>query len=195
MFVDTNAAPADGTNDAGMEFDESKYPKFSDIKPEEATPEQITELVKAGQTLLGQTKHWSAKAKTLAAQVKPDDKTIKPNPVANEGDMGSLRADVEDLKTEREKRQFGHSHSLSPEETDRAFALAKGMGKKPTEILEDDFFKSGLQSLRDQQRAAGAIPGPSSRSPMVDGKSFSELKREDKIKNFDKFVASSAKRR
>lgn len=186
MFVEITPAAGE---DAAMDFDESKYPKFSEIDPANATPEQVTELVKAGQTLLGQTKHWHGKA----TSVKPKEEVINPKPTADPDIVGSLQSDVAELKTEREKRQFGHAHGLSPEEVDRAFALATGMNKKPKEVLEDQFFKAGLETLRKQQRANGAIPGPSNRSPMVDGKPFNEMKREDKIKNFGALVASKQK--
>lgn len=193
MFQEINAPAADGQNDAAMEFDESKFPKFSEIDPANTTPEQVAELVKAGQTLLGQTKHWYKKGKSPVV-VEPPLKT-NPAPTAEPEAMAKLQADVSSLKTVEEKRRFGHVHSLSPEETDNVFAYAQGTGKKPSEALNDPFIKSGLQSMREQANADGAIPGPSSRSPLVDGKPFSEMKRDDKVKNFGKYVAASQKRK
>lgn len=193
MFVDANAAADDGNQDSAMELDESKYPKFSEIDPAKATPEQIAELVKAGQTLLGQTKHWSKKAKELAA--KPaNEKIIKPNTITEPDVVKELQDNVQRLNVVEEKRQFGHTNNLSPEETDEVFAYSQGAGIKPKDALTKPFVKSALESIRSQRQADGATPGPSSRSPLVDGKPFNELKREDKIKNFEKLVQSKQRR-
>lgn len=193
MFVETNAPAADGQNDAAMEFDESKFPKFSEIDPATATQEQIAELVKAGQTLLGQTKHWSKKAKE-APPAKPNE-IINPKPAAEPDTVVQLQADVKRLTVVEEKRQFGHRNNLSPEQTDEVFAYAQGANIKPSEALTKPFVKNALESMFEQSRADGAIPGPSHGSPMVEGKPFRELKREDKVKHFDKFVAASQKKR
>jgi len=193
MFVET-MVPADDQNNQQMEFDESKFPKFSEIDPNNATPDQVAELVKASQTLLGQAKHWHTKAKNPPAPKNSEPN--KPNSQQQQDPdvIGQMQSKLETLSAAEEKRQFGYQHKLSPEETDHAFAFAKGLGKKPHEVLDNTFFKSGLQALRQQQRASGAIPGPSNRSFQVEGKTFNELKPEDKKKNFASYVASKSKR-
>jgi hypothetical protein len=94
---------------------------------------------------------------------------------------------VAELKLEREKRQFGHHHGLSPEETDYAFELAHG---KPTEeTLKSDFFQGGLERLRAKSRTDSATPGSSNRSPKVEGKTFRESSNDEREKGFGNFVA------
>jgi len=92
------------------------------------------------------------------------------------------------LETSEEKRQFGHAHGLSPEETDHVFAYATGMNVKPQEALDKPFIKSGLSAIRAQQRADQATPGPSARSPRVEGKTFSEMTADERRKNFTTVV-------
>jgi hypothetical protein len=91
--------------------------------------------------------------------------------------------DVNYLKQVEAKRQFGFEHNLSPEETDYAFKFSGG---KPTkEILEDPFFKGGLDSLRAKKRLEANIPGSSSRSSVFSDKPFTELTPEERKKQFE----------
>src|SRR4051812_9660058 len=53
---------AAGANNGEGEFDEKSLPNFGEIDVNNATPEQVGSVVKAAQTLLGQTKHWRGKA-------------------------------------------------------------------------------------------------------------------------------------
>jgi hypothetical protein len=197
-----NQPPAGGQSSA-PEFDESKLPKFSEIDPQNATPEQVAELVKAGQTLLGQTKHYRGKAidpetgrpfaELLEEAKKPKPST--PTPPANNPGAGDddLRTSVKRLETAEEKRQFGHANSLTPEETDNLFAFAKGMDLKPTEALAHPFFKTGLAAFRQEHNQNDATPGPSRRAPTVEGKHFGEMTREERSKNFPAIVSAASK--
>lgn len=92
-------------------------------------------------------------------------------------------ADVKILKEERLKRQFGFEHNLSPEETDYAFRFSNGTPTK--ELLEDPFFKGGLESLRAKSRLEKNIPGSSSRSSVFTEKSFTELSSDERKKTFE----------
>lgn len=197
MSDDNNGAP--GANSGEMELDESKLPKFSDIDENNATPEQVKALKESAQTLLGKTKHWSGKAKTLTAELEEAKKNppkgtqtpLAPTPGADDVD---LRRDVNDLKLEKEKRQFGHANQLTPEETDHLFAFATGSNLKPAEAMSHPFFKSGLEALRQQNKNDANIPGPSRRAPVIEGKTFSEMTNDERRKNFDKVIGGASKK-
>jgi hypothetical protein len=164
---------------------------FKDIDPTKATPEQVAELVKTGKTLLFQKKAWRTKAE--AKVNTQDNPPLKPQPPAG----GNKETDdrLTKLEQSEEKRQFGFSHSLSPEETDSVFAFAQGTGKKPEDVLGHPFVKSGIDALRTQARAANGVPGSSNRSPKVEGKSFRDMKPEDRSKHFGAVVEGLTGRR
>jgi len=172
---------------------------FQDVDPATATPEQVAAIVKTGKTLLVQKKQWRERAidpatgkpfkELLAdAQAKPDIKPNPPNPA--EPTTPETEGRLKRLELSEDKRQFGHAKELTPEETDHVFAFAQGTGLKPSEALEHPFVKSGLESLRRARKADGATPGPSSRSPVVEGKTFSEMNTDEKRKNFEKVVGA-----
>ncbi len=106
----------------------------------------------------------------LQTKIEPkiDDETIK---------------DVQFLKQVELKRQFGFENGLSPQETDYAFKFAGGKPSK--EVLEDPFFKGGIESLRSKERLEKNIPGASSRSSVFTEKPFSELSEDDRAKAFE----------
>lgn len=198
-----NQPPAGG-QPSTPEFDESKFPKFSEIDPQNATPEQVAELVKAGQTLLGQTKHYRGKAvdpetgrpyaELLEEAKKPKPSTPTP-PATPPGEKDEdLRTSVKRLETAEEKRQFGHAHSLNPEETDHLFAFATGMNLKPADALNHPFFKSGLAASRQEQKNGEATPGPSRRAPTVEGKDFASMSNDERKKNFGAIVKAASKK-
>lgn len=98
---------------------------------------------------------------------------------------------VKKLEQAEAKRQFGHEHSLSPEETDIAFKFAGGKPSKET--LEDSFFKAGLESLRAKKRLENNTPGSNSRSSVFSDKSFAELDEKGREKSFNEAVAGAKK--
>lgn len=95
---------------------------------------------------------------------------------------------VKKLEQAEAKRQFGHEYGLSPEETDIAFKFSGGKPSK--EILEDSFFKAGLESLRSKKRLENNTPGSSSRSSVFSEKAFAELDEEGRKKTFESKVKS-----
>ena len=141
-------------------------------------------------TLNAQKKHWREKAVDQATgktykELYEAAQKVKPNQPAEQEDV---KKDIQWLKAVEEKRQFGYQHGLSPEEADQVFNYAQGAGIKPEKALEHPFVKSGLESLKATKRAQSATPRPSSRSPLVEGKTFSELKPEDRKANWAKIA-------
>lgn len=172
----------------GMEtdFNEANLPRFADIDPESATPEQVSEVVKAAQTLLAQQRHWKQKALSLQAP-KP-----APAPTQPQRDVpDDLTDTVKKLELAEEKRQFAYSHNLNPAETDHLYAFAKGAGLTPKEALEHPFFKKGLEGIRQSDEVNSAIPKPSGRRPIIEGKTLTEMSPEERKKNWSSIVASS----
>lgn len=94
-----------------------------------------------------------------------------------------ITATVQQLKLAEEKRQFGFENSLSPQETDLAFKFSGG--KPDQKILEDEFFKGGLESMRSRQRLANNTPGASTGGMSYQGKSFTELSEPERQKAFE----------
>jgi hypothetical protein len=160
----------------------------------------VKKLIETSRTALAQKKHWRGKAldpttgKPYKDLIPANDKGNNGNGSGDQGKMDALAGDVATLKQSEEKRLFGYEHKLSPEETDRVFAYANGVGKKPAEVLPDPFVKNALDGMRSAARREGATPGSSSRSPVVDGKNFNEMNTDDKRKNFGAVVAALGKK-
>lgn len=159
------------SQDAQENVDESALPNFGEIDPQTITPEQAEELIKANQTLLGQNK-------SLKKRVENPPEAVKP--VSTVSSSSDIETRLSDLEIEREKRQFGFRHGLSPEETDYAFGFAKGNNLKPEDTLKHEFFKTGLDSYRAAKRTQEAIPNPSGRQRTYQGKNFSDMTKEER---------------
>lgn len=162
------------------------------IPDDSAPPEKVQALKKGVQTLSAQKKHWRDEAidpvtgkkwKEIAAQRTIITPQKPPEPTGSDPEMGKRVASLEQVE---EKRQFGHEHNLSPEETDRVFIFAQGAGKKPAEVLKDPFIESGLKSMRSANRSSSATPRPSNRNPIVGDKKFADLSDAERRDNWGK---------
>lgn len=113
-------------------------------------------------------------------------------PAKNE-EIESIRKDVSDLKLERQKRQFGFEHGLSPDETDKIFQLNPNPTK---ETLEDEFVKAGLAAIRAKKRVAANTPGSSASAPrFAPGKKRSEMTSAEKQAAHEEFMKDKFGRR
>lgn len=128
---------------------------------------------------------WKAEAlknKAIAERLKKKLTTqpiINPKPEYNDEVVETVKS----LKMLEDKRQFGFENGLSPQETDYAFKFSSG---KPTkEILEDPFFKAGLDGLRTKQRLENNTPSSSSRSAIFQNKEFKEMSDDERRKAFE----------
>jgi len=159
------------------------------------TNEMLTEAIKTKQ-------NWRAKALDPASgktfsELLAESRAVhqKPNPPSAASVPPETDSRIKRLEMAEEKSQFGHAKGLAPEETDHVFGFAQGMGIKPSEALDHPFVKNGLDAMRAAARAGSATPGPSSRSPIVEGKSWNDLNTEEKRKHFPDMVKSISKRR
>lgn len=155
----------------------------------------VKKLIETSKTAIAQKKHWRGKAidptsgKPYKELVPAGGSTTVIAPKA-EDQATEDRQRIVTLEQAEEKRQFGGAHKLSPGQVDALFAYAKGMGKKPEEMLADNGAKALIQGIASQDRASDARPGPSNRSPVVEGKTFGEMTIEEKRKNFSGVVKS-----
>lgn len=148
--------------------------------------EQLKEARKKARTLDAQRKHFRSKLEKLNSS-EEKEQAVKQTPQLD-NDVTKRLNSLETLET---KRQFGHDHGLSPEETDLAFRFA-GSGD-PKEALENSFFKAGLEAQRTQQRIDNATPSSSKKSTTFEGKSWDEQSTEERAKNFSKVMSRAKK--
>lgn len=90
--------------------------------------------------------------------------------------------DVQELKLERAKREFGFTNGLSPEETDFVFRFDS---KNPAEGMKNPFVKNGIDSLRAQKKSESGTLSPSSRAPKLSQEDFTKMSKEDRQKSFE----------
>jgi len=155
---------------------------------EESSAEELKAKLAKSKELLKEAiktkKNWRSKAEELQSKLPKTDSLPTTTPTEKPADEVVVR--LSKLELEAEKRQFGYAHGLSPEETDKAFAFAKGSDMKPDEVLKDEFFKKGLDALRAQNGQAGNTPHTSRRLPKVEGKTFNEMSDAERRKNWAK---------
>jgi hypothetical protein len=126
--------------------------------------------------------------KDILAEERANYKVTNPPPKAPDEEFNKLKETVTDLTTIEEKRRFGYANQLSPEATDELFGYAKGHNLKPDEALKKPHVKALLESVSANAKANGVTPSPSSRTPVVDGKTFQEMTPAERQKNFGKVV-------
>lgn len=124
-----------------------------------------------------------AKNKQLYARLKKQHK----EPIKQVENIGDAGTRLTKLELAEAKRQFAWENGLSPEETDKVFAITQ---KPSKETLKDPFIKAGLEAIRAEKRVAEATPSPSGRGIKHNGKSFKEMTPEER----EQFFADRAKR-
>lgn len=176
-----------------------QVPVFAD--PANPTPEEALAAVSVAKSALAQKKHWRGKSidpqtgQPYAEVVAGLRKSITPAQKPPEDVPASVVQDVAVLKQAEDKRQFGHQKGLNPEETDAVFSFARGNNITPDKALEHSFVKSGIAAMRESAINADNTPGPSSRLPKVEGKSFFELDEKGRRENFGATVKPLLNRR
>lgn len=173
-----------------------------DKDPATLSPEEVKSISDNAKTQFALKKHWQVKAIDPTTGKPYVDLLAEAQTKLNQGSgtgqaakpdekFNTLEKDVAQIKQSEEKRQFGYDHSLSPEETDKVFAFATGVGKKPAEVLDDPFVKSGVAAIRTSKRNASATPGISSRLPVVEGKTFEKMNEDERRANFGKMTGAA----
>lgn len=177
---------------------------LDEISPEEATPEQVEQLLKATRTSLAQKGHWKEKYNRDAvdpetkklwkelskAPEKPESHSPKTTPVTEPNDIDELRKRLGTVELSEEKRKLQHRLKLSPEETDLLVQMSGGDPAKAEETLKTDFFQAGLKGLRSKNQVEDGTPSPSSRLPKVEGKDPRDMSPEELQKNWGKITGA-----
>lgn len=102
-----------------------------------------------------------------------------------------IKATVNQLALKDKMLDFGLEHGLSREEVTAIFKINSNPSK---ETLNDPFVKGGLQAIRAKKAIENATPGSSKRSATVDGKTWTEMSKEEKAKNYSTVIAKSVGR-
>lgn len=102
-----------------------------------------------------------------------------------------IKATVNQLALKDKMLDFGLEHGLSREEVTAIFKINPNPSK---ETLNDPFVKGGLQAIRAKKAIENATPGSSKRSATVDGKTWTEMSKEEKAKNYSTVIAKSVGR-
>lgn len=179
--------------DEQIDLQESQQPDEElnldlELEPEEASPEAQDDVEAIRQRLY----EVEAKNKQLYARLKKQAPVEKPNLKSSSNeDLQEVTKTVRELKLLETKRQFGYEHNLSPQEVDAIYKINPNPSK---ETLEDPFVKGGLAAIRAKKSVENAIPGSSKRSPSVNGKSFAEMTKEERAKNWTTVIAKSVGR-
>ena len=122
---------------------------------------------------------------------KNDGKSNFSKPESKKESKDDIRQTVKQLELAEQKRQFGYTNKLSPEETDYMFKI----NPNPTsELLSDPFIKGGLEAIRKSKRVEENTPAFGSRSQRFEITKKADMTSEDKQKAFEEFMASKRSR-
>lgn len=142
---------------------------------DEMTQEELLQTVKR--------QHGQLQKVGKKSPVKP---SLVKTPEENIGDSGTRLGKLELAEA---KRQYAWENNLSPDETDRIFAITPQPSKK---TLEDPFVKAGLEAIRAQRKVNEATPSPSGKFATIEGKPLQEAIKDPKTreKNFEQIRKS-----
>lgn len=167
---DTDADDSDEDDEADEDLKDDDIDKDNDVK---SLKEKLKKATEAKRQLTARARR-AEKASKTKNPASPHTKTNQERRAGSE----PLEKRLSAIETIESKRQFGHMHGLSPEETDLAFRFANGKPTKKT--LSDPFFKAGLDGIRTAKKIAANTPGSSRRSNSFSTKPFSELTKEER---------------
>lgn len=134
---------------------------------------------------------------------KEDVEALKARLAKAEGHLSDLKKEhnvssVKELREKLSKKEEKEPEGLDEirlrldghdaDEINLISTMAKGLGKKPGEALSDPLVKSALEGMRIERKSKQAIPEPTTRVQVVDGKSFSELSKPEQKKNYNSTI-------
>lgn len=132
-------------------------------------PQPLTDREKE---LLAKARHWREKAKRAEASARPvaNPQQIDPSQFATKDELVDVQLD----------RQ-----GFDPDTAALIKTYAKGAGKSPLAVLEDDAIKDIIEQRKKKASLANATPPASDRSLTADGKQWGEMDETERRKNFD----------
>jgi len=149
-----------------------------DIQDTEEPKAEGSEDVDALKAKLAELEH---KNKQLYARLKKEPEKAEKKP--------SYSQPVEDSDW-KQKIEFitTKGRSLDAEDVDEVIAYAKGKGISYEEALNSQVIKAHLKVKQHRGKIANATPPSSSKSTIIDGKTWSEMSEEERRKNYTKML-------
>ncbi len=149
-----------------------------DIQDTEEPKAEGSEDVDALKAKLAELEH---KNKQLYARLKKEPEKAEKKP--------SYSQPVEDSDW-KQKIEFitTKGRSLDAEDVDEVIAYAKGKGISYEEALNSQVIKAHLKVKQHREKIANATPPSSSKSTMVNGKTWSQMNEQERAANFHKMM-------
>ena len=173
--------PLDGTSPTPEENLESEIEinldeeTIEDDSQDETVEELKAKLAKKDETI----RQVLARAKKAEAEKKQNFNKTEPKKGKDD-----IRQTVQELQLAEQKRQFGYTNKLSPEETDYLFKIN---ANPSSELLNDPFIKGGLEAIRKSKRVEENTPAFGSRSQRFELPKKENLTPQDKQEQFDAY--------
>lgn len=179
------------SNEKYLEIQDSVTPEESvetpknDDQPKEdlsSFDEKVKALEEKNKELLARTKKAEEKFKKLRDAMQEDvEKKEEEAPPKEKPSTEFVTRD--ELTKDRLLRDGIDQSTVNLIET-----YAKGAGKPIEAILQEEAVSELMKSSKAKGRLNEAVPAPSSRSAVVEGKTFAEMSIEERRKNFEKIM-------
>ena len=171
-----------------------------EIVQDEVVEEETSEEVEAETTeeVPAEETDWKAKAEELEKTVKKQERAILKNKKEAKQEITNTGSEKSDeipdwgrkIIASEEKREFGHSHGLTPQTVDAVFQFTQG--SMPTESdMENPAVKAIIKSLEASNRVANNTPQGGGQ-PTYKGKTYAETVTSDDASADDKQSAFEA---
>jgi len=149
-----------------------------DIQDIEEPKAEGSEDVDALKAKLAELEH---KNKQLYARLKKEPEKAEKKPSYSKPEEDSdWKQKIEFITTK--------GRSLDAEDVDEVIAYAKGKGISYEEALNSQVIKAHLKVKQHREKIANATPPSSSKSTMVNGKTWSQMNEQERAANFHKMM-------
>lgn len=166
-----------------LEKDSGEMEEFANQLDDELRKPLLTEIARK--------KHWREKAKKETEERQKLEEELKkyrePVAEAQKNPSPKPQEQVDEMDVVLQLNSEGYS----PSEIRDLRAKAKRYNVPISDLVNDPLVKSGLEATRAKAKSEQATPAPSNRSSgiSVEGKSWSEMKPEERAANFSKIMA------
>lgn len=165
-----------------METDETTVENLENLTTEEL--EQKAEEQEAEGT---HNIDWEAKAKEAERKANALQRILnKKKPITNNqtNHATDVTKDIAEIKFIHKVSSFAEENNISRVQAERVLKLYPDA---TSETLKDPFVSEGIKALGRKERVDDATPG-AGKTVTVNGKSFSEMDYDERVKNFEQFT-------
>ena len=149
-----------------------------DIQDIEEPKAEGSEDVNALKAKLAELEH---KNKQLYARLKKEPDKVEKKPDNSQPvEDSDWKRRIEFITTK--------GRNLDADDIDEVIAYAKGKGISYEEALNSQVIKAHLKVKQHREKIANATPPSSSKSTIIDGKTWSEMSEEERRKNYTKML-------